>query len=154
MIHFVGSAFAAAGAHERGTAVKKILLPVESNTTFNAAFAVADLLGVRFASQIDGVALKPGVITFVTADPVVVLVSQPASTDAETEKSARALFDKLNAGRTPAGKAVFKWHDGGAIDDKFELVGIFFDQPPNDGRRVSGSLVPRAPARRLQRVGT
>ena len=117
VIHFGGSAFAVAGAHERGTAMKKILLPVESNTTFNAAFAVADLLGARFASQIDGVALKPGVITFVTADPVVVLVSQPASTDAETEKSARALFDKLNAGRTPPGKAVFKWRDGGAIDD-------------------------------------
>ncbi len=97
--------------------MKTILLPVEANSTFQSAFAVASLVGARFKSRVDGVALKPGVITFVTADPVVVLVSQPNFTDAETEKSARALFDKLGSERSSTAEATFRWYDRGPIDD-------------------------------------
>ena len=71
------------------TIMKTILLPVEANSTFESSFTVASLLAKRFEGRVDGVALKPGVITFVTADPVVVLVSQPDFTDAEAAPLAR-----------------------------------------------------------------
>ncbi len=97
--------------------MKTILLPVETNSTFGSAYAVASLMAERFGARVDGVALKPGVITFVTADPVVVLVSQPDFTDAEAEKSARALFDRLGTERPKPANATFRWYDRGPIDD-------------------------------------
>ena len=99
------------------TIMKTILLPVEANSTFESSFTVASLLAKRFEGRVDGVALKPGVITFVTADPVVVLVSQPDFTDAEAEKSARILFDRHSAEQPRPPNATYKWYDRGPIDD-------------------------------------
>ena len=99
--------------------MKTILLPVESNTTIDAAFAVADLVGRAFGSRVDAVAVKPSVVDFIAPDPVVVVLPQPAQSEAEAERAARGMFDKFNAGRAKNGSdgCTFRWSERGPVDD-------------------------------------
>ncbi len=112
-----------AGVTERTPPMKTILLPIEANTTTEAAFAIADLMSARFGSRVDGVALRPSFVTFVTTDPVVVVVPQSAQSEAEAEKTARALFDRLCTKRSAttndsgAPAVAFRWSGYGPIDD-------------------------------------
>lgn len=101
--------------------MKTILLPVESNTTIDAAFAISELLAAKFGSQVEGIALKPSIVDFIAPDPVVVVLPQPSYSEAEAVRNARSLFDTFCAKRAPVGDRehapVFNWSGRAAIDD-------------------------------------
>ena len=102
--------------------MKSILLPVEPNSTIDAALTIADLLAGRFGSHVEGVALVPRIVNYV-GDDVIVTLPELQYSEAERTIAARELFDAFRASRTTdkeadaVAKKRFRWSDRAAIDD-------------------------------------
>ena len=94
--------------------MKSILLPVESSTGIDSAFAVAGLLASRFDGEVECITLKPSVVDFIAPDPVVVVLPQAAYSEADAIKSAREQFAACAAG---ANGDRFRWSGRQPIDD-------------------------------------
>ncbi len=95
--------------------MKSILLPVESNTTIDSAFAIADILASRFAAQVEAITLKPSIVDFIAPDPVVVVLPQPNYSEEDIVNEARRRFDAFTTER--GSRSVFRWSGRPAIDD-------------------------------------
>lgn len=101
--------------------MKSLLLPVETNSGIESAFACADLLAQRFGAQVDCVALKPSIVDFIAPDPVVVVLPQTGYSDADAARVAREKFDEFVSSRSarPTGgpAEAFKWSGRPPVDD-------------------------------------
>jgi hypothetical protein len=93
--------------------MKRILLPADHGATMPAVFETARLLGQRFGSTIDGIALRPAFAEIVAPDPIVAVSIPPVDWDEGSYlQQARAAFDAVAAAHP--GPPQFRWRGGPA----------------------------------------
>lgn len=93
--------------------MKTILVPVDPIIDMTSSLACAALLGQRFQSSIDGVALRPAFAEIMAPDPIVAVTIPPSNWDeGQFQQQARAKFDKGAAGHT-----MFRWRGTSTVDD-------------------------------------
>jgi nucleotide-binding universal stress UspA family protein len=100
-----------------------MLVPVEAHDAMPSVLETAYLAAWRFASTVEGAALRPNIADFVVPDPMGALVVQPPQWDeADAARKARERFDRFAAEHrsTAAGSAAvptFSWRAGPSLDD-------------------------------------
>lgn len=95
--------------------MKAILVPSDQGEYMPSVLAAAELLGRRFESTLEGVALRPIHVEIVAPDPIVAVTFPPADwNDTEFVGKARRVFDEHFAGKQGLRT---RWRAGPSIDD-------------------------------------
>jgi Universal stress protein family len=95
--------------------MKAILVPSDQGEYMPSVLTTAELVGRRFESTLEGVALRPIHVEIVAPDPIVAVTFPPADwNDAEFVSKARQLFDQHFAGQQGLRT---RWRAGASIDD-------------------------------------
>lgn len=95
--------------------MKAILVPSDQGEHMSSVLASAELLGRRFESTLEGVALRPIHVEIVAPDPIVAVTFPPADwNDAEFVGKARRVFDQHFSGKQGLRS---RWRAGPSIDD-------------------------------------
>jgi nucleotide-binding universal stress UspA family protein len=95
--------------------MKAILVPSDQGEHVASVLTTAELLGRRFESTLEGVALRPIHVEIVAPDPIVAVTFPPADwNDSDFVAKARRVFDEHFAGKQGLR---FRWRAGPSIDD-------------------------------------
>jgi nucleotide-binding universal stress UspA family protein len=95
--------------------MKAILVPSDQGEHMASVLVTSELLGRRFESTLEGVALRPIHVEIVAPDPIVAVTFPPADwNDADFVSKARRSFDEYFAGKQGLR---YRWRAGPSIDD-------------------------------------
>jgi nucleotide-binding universal stress UspA family protein len=117
--------------------MKSILVPCDQGEQMPSVFATAQLLGQRFDSTLEGIALRPIHVEIVAPDPIVAVTFPPADwNDADFVGKTRRAFEQHFSG---ASGLRARWRAGGSLDDSgLGSLGRVYDatilgRPTNSG---------------------
>jgi len=95
--------------------MKAVLVPSDQGEHMPSLLATAELLGRKFESTLDGVALRPIHVEIVAPDPIVAVTFPPADwNDTDFVGKARRAFDDYFQGKQGFRA---RWRTGASIDD-------------------------------------